>query len=81
VAGIESIVGPKRCTDLRWLWETLNKIGDEFAELINEDLERLTEPGADRETLVGMIYTHLLCIRATVTIFMGNETVIKGQDS
>ncbi|HEY2084178.1 MAG TPA: hypothetical protein VGI88_15450 [Verrucomicrobiae bacterium] len=71
--GVGGIVGPKRCTDVRWLWETLHKMADEFAELINEDLERLTEPGADRETLVGMIYTHVLCIRATVTISMGDD--------
>ena len=70
--GTESIVGPKRCPDVRWLWGTLNKMADEFAALIDEDLERLNQPGADRETLVGMIYTHLLCIRATVTIFMGD---------
>ena len=36
---------------------------------------QITEPGADRETLVGMIYTHVLCIRATVTIFMGDKII------
>jgi hypothetical protein len=71
--GTESIVGPKRCLDVRWLWGTLNTMADEFALLIDEDLEKLNQPGADRETLVGMIYTHLLCIRATVTIFMGDD--------
>jgi hypothetical protein len=50
-----------------------NTMADEFALLIDEDLEKLNQPGADRETLVGMIYTHLLCIRATVTIFMGDD--------
>jgi len=71
--GTESIVGPKRCSDVRWLWGTLNKMADEFAALIDEDLKKISQPGADRETLVGMIYAHLLCIRATVTIFMGDN--------
>jgi hypothetical protein len=54
---------------MRWINIALT----EFAALIDEDLERFNQPGADRETLVGMIYTNVLCIRATVTIFLGDD--------
>jgi hypothetical protein len=69
--GAESIVGPQRC-DVRWLWPTLEEMGKEFAAEIDEDLEKLSQPGADRETLVGHIYTLVMCIRATHTIFFGD---------
>ena len=70
--GTESRVGPQRCTHLRWLYGTLQEMSHEFAAEIDEDLEQLSRPGADREALVGHIYTLILCIRATNTIFFGD---------
>jgi hypothetical protein len=70
--GTENLVGPQRC-DVRWLWPTLQQMGQEFAAEIDEDLEELSKPGADREALVGHIYTVILCIRATNTIFFGDD--------
>src|SRR4051812_28336332 len=61
--GVENIVGPERCDDVRWLWPTLQKMGNEFAAEIDEDLEKLSKRGADREALVGHIYILILCIR------------------
>jgi hypothetical protein len=71
--GTESLVGPQRCNHVRWLFETLQEMRHEFAAEIDEDLEKLSQPGADREYLVGHIYTVILCIRATVTIFFGDS--------
>jgi hypothetical protein len=71
--GTESRVGPQRCNHVRWLFETLQQMGQEFAAEIDEDLEKLSQPGADREYLVGHIYTVILCIRATHTFFFGDR--------
>jgi hypothetical protein len=71
--GTESRVGPQRCKHVSWLSETLQQMGREFAAEIDEDLEKLSQPGADREYLVGHIYTVILCIRATHTFFFGDR--------
>ena len=71
--GTESRVGPQRCNHVRWLFETLQQMSHEFAAEIDEDLEKLSQPGADREYLVGHIYTVILCIRATHTFFFGDR--------
>jgi hypothetical protein len=73
--GTERIVGPQRCNDVRWLFATLQQMSHEFAAEIDEDLEKLSQPGADREYLVGHIYTVILCIRATHTFFFGELRV------
>ena len=67
--GAESIV--EGCDD-HWLWATLEDMGKEFAAEIDEDLVKLSQPGADRETLVGHLYTLVMCIRATHTLFFGD---------
>lgn len=71
--GTESIVGPQRCNDVRWLYPRLKQMSHEFAAEVDEDLQKLSQPGADREALVGHIYTLVLCIRATNTIFFGDH--------
>jgi hypothetical protein len=71
--GPEGIAAPERCQDLRWLYATLQQMSQEFAAEIDEDLEMLKRDGADREVLVGHIYTVILCIRATNTIFFGDD--------
>jgi hypothetical protein len=71
--GPESIVGLQQCNDVRWLFATLRQMSHEFAAEIDEDLEKLSQPGADREYLVGHVYTVILCIRATHTLFFGND--------
>jgi hypothetical protein len=70
--GTENIAGPERCQDLRWLFRTLAKIRSEFGVTIDEHLRKLAEPDADREMLAGRIYTDILLIRATKTIFFGD---------
>jgi len=72
MGGTENIAGPQRCRDLRWLFGTLRKIRHEFGVSIDEHLRKLGEPEADREMLVGRIYTDILLIRATNTIFFGD---------
>jgi hypothetical protein len=71
--GTESRVGPQRCNHVRWLYGTLRQMSHEFAAEIDEDLEKLSKPGANREDLVGHVYTLVLCIRATNTIFFGDQ--------
>ena len=72
MGGTENIAGPQRCQDLRWLYGTLAKMRGELGVSIDEHLRKLGEPDADREMLVGRIYTDILLIRATNTIFFGD---------
>jgi hypothetical protein len=79
--GTESLVGPQRCNDVRWLFATLSQMSHEFAAEIDEDLEKLNQPGADREALVGHIYTVIFCIRSTITIFFGDNEPKRTRDN
>lgn len=73
MGGTENIAGPQRCRDLLWLHRMLTKIRHEFGDSIDEHLKRLSQPGANHEMLAGRIYTDILCIRATITIFFGDQ--------